>query len=96
MSQPWFPPNEIEVATGILATSLPVGIVTGFGITPLFVKDESDVQTMNWVWFIPAVISTAFTFAVFRVNKSKPPTPPSRSAADAERMAEGEMSYWAR
>lgn len=58
--------------------SLPLGIVFGQGITPLFVKKASDIPTMNWIWFIPAVL-TQILF-IFGVRRSKPPTPPNKSA----------------
>lgn len=70
----------MNIATGVLATALPVGIVLGFGITPLFVKEQSDMAKMNWIWFIPAVIVVLSTSVTFFRNGSKPPTPPSKSA----------------
>ena len=37
MSQNWFPVSERLLATGVLAMSLPLGIVCGQGISPQFV-----------------------------------------------------------
>ena len=59
--------------------SLPVGIVFGFGTTPLFVQDETDIPLMNCVFFIPAAVS--MLLSAFGMRSSKPPTPPSQSAA---------------
>ena len=87
------------MATGILATGISVGIVLGFGVTPLFVTDAADVQMMGWVWFIPTAFACAFTYAVFFFNGSRPPSPPSRSAdvkEDSEADAANEIGYWRR
>ena len=79
VSQHWFNEKERTLATGILALSLPIGIVLGYGVTTTFVKSAADVPTMNWVWFIPAAISMITTIVGMR--RSKPPTPPTKSAA---------------
>ena len=87
------------MATGILATGISVGIVLGFGVTPLFVTDAVDVQRMGWVWFIPTVFTCIFTYAVFFCNGSRPPSPPSRSAGIkeySEADAANEIGYWRR
>ena len=79
VSQHWFPESETTLATAILATSLPIGIVLGYGVTPLFVTSAEDVPAMNWIWFLPAVAN--MVFAVFAMRTSKPPSPPSLSAS---------------
>ena len=84
------------MATGILATGISVGIVLGFGVTPLFVTDAVDVQRMGWIWFIPTVFTCIFTYAVFFWNGSRPPSPPSRSADIKEAEAANEIGYWRR
>ena len=85
VSQHWFPEKEILLATSILALSLPCGIVMGYGVTTAFVRSAEDVPTMNWAWFLPAVVSMGCTLAFMR--RSKPPTPPSKSAeVDQEGM----------
>ncbi len=66
------------MATSVLALSLPVGIVMGYGVTTAFVKEANDVPTMNWAWFIPAAV--AMFACVIGMRRSMPPTPPSRSA----------------
>jgi hypothetical protein len=81
----------VKLVTAILSSTLPVGTLIGFGLTPLLFKEEQDVQTMNWVWFIPAVISTMCTAVTFYHNSSRPPTPPSKSAASGARH---EIGYW--
>ena len=78
VSQHWFKEKERTFATIALAMSLPLGIVFGQGITPLFVKDTTDIPTMNWVWFIPSALTMILCSVA--VRSSKPPTPPSRSA----------------
>ena len=78
VSQHWFRESQRTFATIVLAMSLPLGIVLGQGITPLFVKHQDDIPTMNWVWFIPALLTQVLF--VFAVRTSKPPTPPSKSA----------------
>ena len=78
VSQHWFKERERTFATIALAMSLPLGIVFGQGISPLFVKEPEDIRTMNWVWFIPAALTIVLWG--FAVRSSKPPTPPSRSA----------------
>lgn len=97
VSQPWFPESQVEMATGILATGISVGIVLGFGITPLFVTAAIDVQRMGWIWFIPTAFACAFTYAVFFFHGSRPPSPPSRSAdlkEDNGADAANEIGYW--
>lgn len=78
ISQHWFKESQRTFATIALAMSLPLGIVLGQGITPLYVKYKADVPTMNWIWFIPAAV----TLGIFLlgVRTSKPPTPPSKSS----------------
>ncbi len=78
MSQHWFPESETILATGVLALALPVGISLGYGVTTAFVKEASDVPTMNWAWFVPACVSLLVTVAFVRA--SQPPSPPSKSA----------------
>ena len=94
VSQCWFPESERMVATGVLAMSLPLGIVLGQGCSPLFVKTGEDVPLMNMVrperpeqkclgcllqvWLGPAVL-TLLCCLLF-VRSSAPPSPPSRSA----------------
>ena len=78
VSQHWFRESQRTFATIVLAMSLPLGIVLGQGVTPLFVKEADDVITMNWVWCIPATLT--LILCIFTVTRSKPPTPPSRSA----------------
>ena len=64
VSQHWFRESQRTFATIVLAMSLPLGIVLGQGVTPLFVKEGDDVITMNWVWFIPAVGMHSFSHSV--------------------------------
>jgi len=78
VSQNWFPENERLLATGILAMSLPLGIVAGQGCSPLFVKKASDLPLMNLVWLGP--ITVTLVCCVLFVRSSDPPTPPSLSA----------------
>ena len=78
VSQHWFKESERTFATIALAMSLPLGIVCGQGLTPVFVKEAENVPTMNWVWFIPAALT--MILCIFAVRSNKPPTPPSRSA----------------
>ena len=77
VSQHWFLESQRNFATIALAMSLPLGIVMGQGITPVFVKEAADVPLLNWVWFIPTAL-TVIAFA-FGLRSSKPPTPPSLS-----------------
>ena len=87
------------MATGILATGISVGIVMGFGVTPLFVDAPLDVEMMGWVWFIPTAFACAFTYLVFAFNGSRPPSPPSRSAEVKEAgggNSQHEIGYWRR
>ena len=78
VSQNWFPESERTLATGVLAMSLPLGIVFGQGCSPLFVKSAQDIPTLNIVGFIPAAI-TLLLCLIF-VKTSLPPSPPSKSA----------------
>ena len=50
----------------------------GHGITPLFVKTKQDVFKLNICWFIPATLGSLI--ALFKIRKSHPDVPPSRSA----------------
>ena len=74
VSQHWFKEGQRTFATIMLAMSLPLGIVLGQGVTPLFVKKAEDVITMNWVWWIPSILT--LILCIFGVTRSKPPTPP--------------------
>lgn len=67
---------RILVTTGL---SNPLGLVVGQALTPLLVTSASAVPLMNVVWFVPALLGAALTF--LSVTSSRPPTPPSRSAA---------------
>ena len=44
------------LATAILGLSQPIGIVLGQGVTPLFVRQPSDVPLLNIIWFVPAAV----------------------------------------
>ncbi|XP_023348071.1 major facilitator superfamily domain-containing protein 7-b [Eurytemora carolleeae] len=86
VSQNWFGEKERIVATGVLAMSLPLGIVLGQGCSPIFVRTASDVPVMNLVWFGPAVLTQILV--VFAVTSSNPPTPAclsSKLALEAEK-----------
>ena len=78
VSQNWFPESERLLATGVLAMSLPLGIVLGQLGSPLFVKCVDDVPLMNIIWLIPAAIT--MVFSVIFITSSYPPSPPSKSA----------------
>lgn len=84
VSQNWFPESERTLATGILAMSLPLGIVFGQGLSPLFVKGPDDIPILNIVGFIPATVT--LLLCLFFVRTSLPPTPPSKSAEIEGRM----------
>ena len=73
-----FSEGQRTFATIVLAMSLPLGIVLGQGLTPLFVDQPKDIKMMNIIWFIPAAL-TQIMF-LFCVRTSKPPTPPNKSA----------------
>merc|ERR1712106_1228337 len=66
------------LATGVLAMSLPLGIVLGQLGSPLLVKCPEDVPLMNILWLIPA--SMAMVFCIAFIRTSYPPSPPSKSA----------------
>jgi len=78
VSQNWFPESERLLATGVLAMSLPLGIVLGQLGSPLIVKCGEDVPLMNILWLIPAAIT--MVLCVFTITSSAPPSPPSKSA----------------
>jgi len=78
VSQNWFGEKERGLATGALAMSLPLGIVMGQGISPVFVKQGDDIPLMNIVWFVPALLTQLMVF--FMVTTSNPPSPPSQSS----------------
>ena len=67
------------MATAVIGLSQPIGIVLGQGITPLFVREPSDVPLLNIVWFVPAAVG--LVLALTTIKSSMPPTPPSRSAS---------------
>ena len=79
VSQHWFGPNyERTLATTIMAMAPALGLIFGHGITPLFVKYKEDVYMLNICWFIPATLGSLI--ALFKIRKSHPDVPPSRSA----------------
>ena len=67
------------IATAVIGLSQPIGIVLGQGITPLFVRQPSDVPLLNIIWFVPAAVG--LILALTTIKTSMPPTPPSRSAS---------------
>ena len=78
VSQNWFNEHQRLVATTVLGLSNPLGLVLGQAITPMLVPNPGRIPLMNIVWFVPALLGSILTF--FSVNRSFPPTPPSRKA----------------
>ena len=78
VSQNWFAGEQRTLATVFLTMSSPIGVMVSQGLTPVMVKEASDIATMNIVWAIPSFVCL-ISWAVF-VRTSYPPTPPSRSA----------------
>ncbi len=89
ISQHWFGDSQRTVATILLGMANPLGIVLGQGVTPLLVREPSDVPIMNIIWFVPAAVGALLT--MFKVTSNRPPTPPSPSAALS--ATEGPKSY---
>lgn len=79
VSQHWFNERQRPIATTILSLSNPIGLVFGQAVTPFLVPTAADIPVMNIVLFVPALVGSIMTF--LSVTRSKPPTPPSRSAA---------------
>lgn len=82
VSQLWFPEDARAIATTVLSLSNPLGIVVAQVATPLIVTAEGDFPTLNYVFGALAVLTEAVT--VVCITSSKPPTPPSQSAARGE------------
>ena len=78
VSQNWFPESETLLATGVLAMSMPLGIVLGQLGSPLIVKTADQVPIMNIVWFVPSAIT--MVCCILFIKTSYPPSPPSKSA----------------
>ena len=90
VSQHWFNEKQRPMATGLLGLSNVIGLVIGQALTPLIVKSYKNVPIMNIVWFVPALLGAILTF--FSVTSSKPPTPPTPSAA-LESDSQNSMNY---
>ena len=91
ISQHWFCDKQRAVATILIGMANPLGIVLGQGVTPLMVRAPEDVPLMNVVWFIPAGIGAVLT--LWKVRREHPPTPPSPSAALAQKKGAETKSY---
>lgn len=82
VSQLWFPEDARAIATTVLSLSNPLGIVVAQVAAPLIVTAEGDFPTLNYVFGALAVLAEAATIVC--ITRSKPPTPPSQSAARGE------------
>ena len=84
LSQNWFSGKQQIFATITLAMSGMLGIVLVQWLNPKLVGNVDDIPTMNWVWSIPSTL-TMILFFIF-IRSSLPPSPPSKSAALAQRL----------
>ncbi|XP_063613538.1 solute carrier family 49 member A3-like [Penaeus indicus] len=82
VSQLWFPEDARAIATTVLSLSNPLGIVVAQVATPLIVAAEEDFPTLNYVFGALAALTEVVTIVC--ITSSKPPTPPSQSAAYGE------------
>jgi FLVCR family MFS transporter len=85
ISAAWFPVHERTTATAIMTTMNYFGSSIGFLLGPLFVHahDPTPAQasSIKTVYYLEAGVGLAVLLAVLAYFPSKPPTPPTASAA---------------
>lgn len=83
VSQLWFPESSRALSTTILSMSNPFGILVTQVASPLLVQEKEQIPTLNYVFGGLAILCELVTIVC--ITRSKPPTPPSHSAARGER-----------
>ncbi|KAK7110965.1 solute carrier family 49 member A3-like [Littorina saxatilis] len=76
----WFPDTQRATANTLASMSNPLGIMVANLIAPAMVKSVQDLPTLLWVCTGAAAFGTIL--ATFGICSSRPPTPPSASAAE--------------
>ncbi|XP_045126799.1 solute carrier family 49 member A3-like [Portunus trituberculatus] len=79
VTQNWFPDEERMMATTVLAFFSQLAISFASIVSPLVVTAKEDVPNLNYLYCGLALLGEGAT--VLCVTRSRPPTPPSRSAA---------------
>jgi hypothetical protein len=92
VSQGWFNESQRPFATTLLGLANPLGLVLGQAVTPLIVTNSKDIPLMNLTWFALAVLGALLALAF--VTRSRPPTPPSRSASLEFCAGKLDLSFW--
>ncbi|XP_045126677.1 uncharacterized protein B0416.5-like isoform X1 [Portunus trituberculatus] len=78
VTQNWFPDGERMVATAIMAFFPPLGISVAQVVAPIVVTKKQQIPTLNYIYGGLALLAEIATLIC--VTRSRPPTPPSRSA----------------
>ena len=81
----WFSSEQTTIANTMVATSIPLGVLAVYLISPLVITTgavASDFQTLCWIYSVPVFLGTGLmTFALpFRYPMGCPATPPSDTA----------------
>ncbi|XP_076461301.1 LOW QUALITY PROTEIN: solute carrier family 49 member A3-like [Babylonia areolata] len=76
----WFPDTQRALANTLASMANPLGIMIANLMSPNIVKSTSDLPTVLWVCTGVAGLGTVL--ATFGVCSSRPPTPPTASAAE--------------
>lgn len=82
IAENWFPANERGLATAIAAEANQLGSALSFAIGPFMVPDASVSQNRVYNIFFGALVVATFVLAI-AYYPSRPPRPPSNSAAAA-------------
>lgn len=82
VAQNWFPDEERMMATTAVTFSPALGISVAQVVSPLLVPETQQLPTLNYAYAGLAVLCELV--AVVCVTRSRPPTPPSRSAEQGE------------
>ncbi|XP_063849154.1 uncharacterized protein B0416.5-like [Scylla paramamosain] len=78
VTQNWFPDDERMIATSIMAFFPPLGISAAQVMAPIVVTKKQQIPTLNYIYGGLALLAELATLVC--VTRSRPSTPPSRSA----------------
>ncbi|KAG2466516.1 S49A3 protein, partial [Polypterus senegalus] len=74
----WFPEHQRATANMLASMSNPLGVLLANILSPIIVKEVSDIPTLLVIYAIPA--SVACVLATGGIRETVPPTPPSATA----------------
>ncbi|KAI1305897.1 Uncharacterized protein HDE_01223 [Halotydeus destructor] len=83
VAEHWFPENGRVLATTVIGMGTPIGMAIG-SISPPFIvgREPENIALLTWLLMVPCTISLILALTI---SNSKPPSPPSSSAAVTSR-----------